>query len=187
MSKPKSNMVEEIKRVIVQRDWEERNRILLLLLKKIEHQKVMELAMEYAEWYLPRFMERNPSEIWVEARLGEIRKAMVVGFDNTSSPEVLPELSNTIKNVSGRTFQRGTIYNLWAMVKSAENQDQSIEFAQKAISTTLTIVRNEYRDWIPPEFSKNGELISFDELEFSIWAKLIERIEGLIEDSNQNL
>lgn len=180
-----NNLLENIRNAVIRRNWEKRNDVLLLLLQRLGRQHSMELAVSYGEWYLPRFIEKHPTETWAETRLGEVRTAMSMGFDDDKMPVVLPELYRGFDDSLSRTFQRGTIYSLWAMIRPAADTSKSIEFARDAIASVLTIVRNEYREWIPDEFMKDGEKPSLDELEFGIWFDLLSRIEAILNQKSE--
>jgi hypothetical protein len=145
----------------------------------------MELAVSYAEWYLPRFMEKYPTEAWAEIRLGEVRKALKEGFANVGIPMIFPEIYKGFGDPLSRTFQHGTMYSLWAMIRPAADTAKSIEFARDAIASVLVIVRYEYREWIPAEFMKDGKRPHFDEFETDLWFGLAEKIEKILKQDSE--
>ncbi|MEO8612063.1 MAG: hypothetical protein ABI690_29470 [Chloroflexota bacterium] len=105
------NDLEVFRQVAVQADTEEKAKQLLKLLAWLGKTVSMQLAVQYFEWYLPRFNELYPAETWVEKRFEEVKNAVLLDDLDTNWPVIFPEYYNKKSDLNMRNIQYGIMYN----------------------------------------------------------------------------
>jgi hypothetical protein len=141
------------------------------------------LIMVYVKLYLPRFMEKNPQETWVNERLLIIKQV----FDGEMASDMLPGFPDYTRKL-GDPLARGfvsAIGSLWRMAQRISNSDLFAESAADTISMIFTLLRYEYSVWLPAgyEHLRNEDTGSL-EYQIDLWCDLADKL-GKLASNNE--
>ena len=140
------------------------------------------LAMAYVKLYLPKFMEKNPEEDWVNERLSTIEWVLNGGIDSKDLPG-FPDYTRKFADPLDRGF-KSAIGSLWRMARFASDPTRFAESVSEAIAVTFTLLGYEYDNWLPAEYAHlRSDEKSYMEFQADLWCDLADKMASLVSPS----
>lgn len=177
---------EDLRSAILARNLETSNQLLQTLLRQIDVKMVLDLTLYYVELYLPRFKQIQPDEVWIEAKIAEVREIVAVTSDSHQLP-VFPTNKVFYENPLARTYLRA-VKSLWSAIRWKSKPSMFTEYASESISKIITLITIDAKDWLPQEYhSLKRENIDRNEIETRLWLDLARRLDTLINRDAESL
>ena len=167
--------LEMLRSAIEAGDLESAKSALQSQLQRIDQAQVANLVIQYVQLYVPRFESLYPEETWIEECLQSVQTAMFTK-EQTERLPVFPHRSRKYDNPITRAFL-DAISSLWSMVRWKDRKDVFAEYASNAISSIITVIRVDSKNWVPQRFVSEFEQ-SANSIEFGrkLWLDLCNRL-----------
>jgi hypothetical protein len=147
---------------------------------------VSRLVMTYVRLYLPKFLEKNPQETWVNERLATIQRTLD-GELNPSDLPGFPEGNRMFDDPHARAFT-AAIFRFWNMIRPVPRHYSFAESAVYTIAMVFRLLGFEYNQWLPAGY-EHLQSEGKDRMEYQadLWCDLASKLADIVSLTDEQL